>query len=236
MSFIGIIEPAKPKTITRWLLTFTALGKFAAIVERFLVVNNVPATLALVTVNTLRNHPLATSPCPPQGDAKPFHVLFDHPHEPEHTGRGTPAVRTISYGGIAMTRLLLIAFAIFILTTSLAQAEWTEVGSAGSGTDDFIFYVDVATIQRTGHLAKVWGLFDFTTVQTSDRGISYLSRKAQWEYDCQKEKSRILVLNRYSGHMGNGNILDSVTDPSKWIPVISESVDGAIWKSACGKK
>jgi len=135
-----------------------------------------------------------------------------------------------------MTRLLIIALTFLILTASLAQAEWTEVGSAGSGADDFTFYVDVATIRRAGQLAKVWGLLDFTTVQTSGRGKLYLSRKAHWEYDCQEEKSRILALHRYSGHMSNGTILDSATVPSKWTPVTPESVDGAIWKFACGKK
>ena len=67
---------------------------------------------------------------------------------------------------------------MLVMTATAASAEWTRVGDA----DEFIQYVDVATIRRNGNLVKMWDLKDFKTVQAI-AGKSYLSDKGQQEYD-----------------------------------------------------
>ena len=60
-----------------------------------------------------------------------------------------------------MKRLLLGL--MLLMTAGAASAEWTRAGS----NDDFIYYVDRATIRPNGNFVKMWLLYDFKTVRTS---------------------------------------------------------------------
>ena len=120
---------------------------------------------------------------------------------------------------------------MLLVTAGAASAEWTVAG----GNDQFVQYVDRATIRRNGNLVKMWVLSDLKTVQT-DAGDSYLSSKAQNEYDCKEERSRILAFTWFSGKMGNGKVVYSDSDPGKWKPISPESIGEIKWKVACGKK
>ncbi len=129
-----------------------------------------------------------------------------------------------------MKRLLLGL--MLLATATAASAEWTRVYD----NDQLIHYVDRATIRRNGNLVKMWELMDFKTVQKDAADKSFLSIKAQSEYDCKEEKSRILAFTWFDGKMGSGKVVVSGTDPSKWSPTAPESVAEAMWKIACGKK
>lgn len=114
-----------------------------------------------------------------------------------------------------MTRLFLIT--LMLLSSSPAYAEWVKVGEDDSYS--YTAYIDLDTIRHKGNLVKVWRLFDHTTIQTV-AGKSYLSSKAQTEYDCAKKQSRILVVYGYSGQMGSSTLVGYDTDPTKWRPVM----------------
>ena len=129
-----------------------------------------------------------------------------------------------------MKRLLLGL--MLAMTASAASAEWT----IAVGHDDFILYVDRATIRRNGNLVKMWDLFDYKTVQKS-AGDAYLTQKSQREYDCKEEKERILAFSWFDGQMGNGKVVFSLSETSmKWSPIEPGSVGETLWKIACGKK
>ena len=100
------------------------------------------------------------------------------------------------------------------LTATVASAEWTK----SAGSDEYIQYVDRATIRQNGNFVKMWELRDFKTVQTV-AGISLLSGTVQSEYDCKEERSRRLTYSLFSGEMGNGKVIVSDSDPSKWEPI-----------------
>ena len=119
---------------------------------------------------------------------------------------------------------------MLLVTAGGASAEWTRVG----GNDDYIQYVDRATIRRNGNLVKMWDLKDYKTVQTF-AGDSYLSDKTQSEYDCKEEKLRMLALLFFSGQMGNGKVVYANSDGGKWSPIGPDSVAEAMWNIACGK-
>ncbi len=70
-----------------------------------------------------------------------------------------------------MKRLLLGL--MLLVTAGAACAEWTVAG----GNDQFVQYVDRATIRRNGNLVKMWDLSDLKTVQTGPGGESFLSHK-----------------------------------------------------------
>ena len=129
-----------------------------------------------------------------------------------------------------MKRLLLGL--MLLVTAGAASAEWTRSGES----DNYIHYVDRATIRRNGNLVKMWSLADYKTVQKAAGGESYLSDKVQQEYDCKEEKLRILAFTWFDGQMGNGKVVVSDYDPDKWIPIQPDSVGETKWKIACGKK
>ena len=121
-----------------------------------------------------------------------------------------------------------------MMTAGAASAGWTRADES----DEFIQYVDRATIRRNGNLVKMWGLNDFKTVQKSaTTGESFLSSKTQLEYDCKEEKSRLLAFTWFSGQMGNGKVVYSDSDTGdKWSPISpAGSTNEAQWEVACGK-
>lgn len=131
-----------------------------------------------------------------------------------------------------MTRFLLLILTLLILSSSSAYAEWVEVEGGGK----FTAYVDPETIRRKGNLVKIWVLDDYKTVRAA-ADKSYLSVKALDEYDCAEEQIRNLALYAYSGQMGTGEIVESISGvPSKWAPVIPGSVGQTKWKLVCDKK
>lgn len=127
-----------------------------------------------------------------------------------------------------MTRLLLIT--LFLLSRAPAYAEWVEVG--GSIDGNMTTYADPSTIRHKGNMVKMWGLYDFKTIQPGS-GTPYLSRKWQNEYDCADEQIRFLAFYLYSGAMGTGDLVYFSVDPWKWTPVSPGSVNQSMWKLAC---
>ena len=130
-----------------------------------------------------------------------------------------------------MKRLLLI-FLLF-LSSSPAYADWVAVSGkveAGMGA-----YADPATLRREEDLVKMEVLFDFKTIQTK-AGVSYLSAKAQMEYDCAEQRFRGFAVMYFSGNKGSGNLLDRGSGKGNWLPVSPGSLDQTLWKVACGKK
>ena len=127
-----------------------------------------------------------------------------------------------------MKRLLLGL--TLLVTATAASAEWT----ISSGNDEYIQYVDTATIRRNGNLVKMWILSDYKEVEVF-AGKSFLSIRALSEYDCKDEKIRVLSENGFSGQMGKGRISYNDEDPKKWFAVAPGTNGEAQWKIACGK-
>ena len=129
-----------------------------------------------------------------------------------------------------MTRLLLIILPF--LSNSPAYAEWVEIAATDYG---MTVYVDSDTLRHEGDLVKMWSLLDYKTTQTIGVGL-FMSRKDQREYDCTKERDRVLTFTQFSGNMGSGKVGYSNSDGSDWAPVVPQSVNQTVWKFACGKK
>jgi hypothetical protein len=119
-----------------------------------------------------------------------------------------------------------------LVSSGPACAEWMSLGASDSGTT---VYADLATMRREGDLVKMLGLFDFKTKQTKV-DVSYLSAKAQMEYDCAELRFEGHTVMYFSGNMGNGQLLDHSSGKGKRIRVVPGSLDHDLWKLACGKK
>ena len=100
-----------------------------------------------------------------------------------------PVRRAIMYNtGSLFTLPLTYVLSFGILLTLLvssgpAYAEWMSLGESDAGTT---VYADSATMRREGDLVKMSVLFDFKTIQAK-ADVSYLSAKAQMEYDCAEQ-------------------------------------------------
>lgn len=127
----------------------------------------------------------------------------------------------------------LILTMLLVLSCGPVYAEWVEVSANKKA--GVIAYADPGTIHRKGDLVKMWSLFDLHTTQTAG-GNSYSSIKALQKYDCAEDRSRALAYTKFSGHMGHGAEVYSVSVQQEWKPVAPMSVGQELWKVACGKK
>jgi len=121
---------------------------------------------------------------------------------------------------------------LLLLSSDPAYAEWMSLGASDSGTT---VYADPATMRRERDVVKMLVLFDFKAKQTK-ADVSYLSAKAQMEYDCAEQRFEGLAVTYFSGNMGNGQLLDRSSGKGKRLRVSPGSLDHDLWKLACGKK
>jgi hypothetical protein len=96
-------------------------------------------------------------------------------------------------------------------------------------------YFDPDTLRRKGDVVKWWELYDYKVTQTVS-GNSFLSIKAQNEYDCAEERIRTLAMSEFSGNMGTGTVIYTSSDVGKWAPVQPASLGQTMWEGACAKK
>lgn len=127
---------------------------------------------------------------------------------------------------------ILFALCTFVLCGSV-QAEWVSLGR----TDSFRVYIDQKSNQRTGDLAQMWQLMDFTTAQWVDAQTVVGSIRNLVEYDCRQPRSRTLVGEAYSEQMGIGRIVakEQLLDP-QWEVVEPGGTADTIRQIACKKK
>lgn len=118
-----------------------------------------------------------------------------------------------------------------VISGGSVAAEWTLIAS----DDGFNTYVNKETIHKKGNTAKMWSMFDFKTFKATADGKHYLSSKTQQEHDCRGEQQRILVSRGYSGQMGSGSTIFSITNHGMDFkePIISGSIGELLWETAC---
>ena len=130
-------------------------------------------------------------------------------------------------------RKLLVFLALSLVSTG-AMAAWTTVGKAESAKG-FTVYADKSSIQKKEGLAKMWALFDFNEPRET-RGFRYSSYKQLAEYDCKKERSRVIDYSLHSKSMGAGGAIYKDSKVGNWMAVSPNSVVENLWEIACGKK
>jgi surface-adhesin protein E len=130
-----------------------------------------------------------------------------------------------------MKRLLLLT--LLVLSSGPVYAEWVEVG--GKVEEGLTVYLEFDTISRSGDVVKMWELWDFKTTRT-DPKPPHMSVKSQREIDCIKKRGRLLAMTAFSGNMGSGKVVYSVSDfKDQEIQVEPGSVADSVVKVACGK-
>jgi len=130
-----------------------------------------------------------------------------------------------------------LAFGALITLLSLssgpANAEWVSIDA--NNQRGRTVYTDPDTIRLKGDVVTMWSLNDYRTIQTMG-STSYLSSKVQTEYDCAEERIRTLASTFFSGNMGSGDVVFSISKAGKWQLLEPGSLDQSEWEVACDKE
>jgi hypothetical protein len=122
---------------------------------------------------------------------------------------------------------------LLMLSSGPAYAEWVslDANNQRGGT----VYTDPDTIRLKGDVVTMWSLHDYKTIQKM-KSTSYLSYKVHAEYDCAEERIRKLASMFFSGNMGSGNVVSSISKEGKWQRVEPDSLGQSEWEVACDKE
>lgn len=125
-----------------------------------------------------------------------------------------------------MRIVLVLGLALALaLVAAPAWAGWLRVGE----TDKATHYLDSVTIRKHGNLRSVWEVQDLK--QRDKQGV--MSRRSLFEYDCNKERSRLLSFVGHSEPMAKGKVLFSDKEPDKWRDSEPETATATILKFLC---
>ena len=124
-----------------------------------------------------------------------------------------------------------VIFAVLLaVVAGDAAAKWVRVSADAT----HVAYADPATIRKAGSMARMWSVFDYYQAgPVLDNGKSYLSTRAQFEYDCSADRMRPLAVSFHSRNMASGEIVHSTFAPGDWGPVPPGTMNQALWKTAC---
>jgi hypothetical protein len=115
--------------------------------------------------------------------------------------------------------------------------EWITVKDTTPTGDGFVTYAAPSTIRKTGTTVKMLSMIDSKDIQEAALDRPHISWIDEWEYDCQGKTLRPIRFREYSGKMGTGENVFSITTPaSQGIALNPGSVSETLWKMACGKE
>ena len=116
----------------------------------------------------------------------------------------------------------------------MTSGGWTfrAVGADGSWA---AFSTD-HQLQRSGHLITAWLRQEFPEAQRSDAGDGYRSDVQRIQYDCAKQRSRVLLIIYYAGNNLTGSQQNEAGDlkQADWDPVIPGTQSEYSFQWFCG--
>ena len=110
-----------------------------------------------------------------------------------------------------------------------AAAEWVIV----SDNEEYIAYVDPATISRDGDKVRMSDLINLKSSRPSPRGNLHASSKAHSEFDCLDPRMRPLAFSLHSDPMGEGDPVENTAVSGGWLPVMPGTLLRTLWQFAC---
>jgi len=127
-------------------------------------------------------------------------------------------------------RIVVLAMAVLAIAPIDAFAAWRRTAESTNA----VSYSDPSTIVRSGSMSRMWNMTDYNE-QQSWSGYTFLSSKAEAEYDCAQPRWRIIVEYGFSGHKGTGTKTYHVQGPRPWQSVSGGSIAESRRDLACGR-
>jgi hypothetical protein len=123
-----------------------------------------------------------------------------------------------------------LLLACMILVTCPAWAEWKLMSTDEEGNRN---YIDPTTIRKNGNMRLVWRLANLA-VKDKD---GELSRRSRLEFDCIKERWRIISISAHSGPDASGVVLllSTSDDTFPWNDVPPRTIVSAMLKYVCDR-
>lgn len=95
-----------------------------------------------------------------------------------------------------------------------------------------ITYIDRATQRGRGSMVRMWWLMDYQLVQIVDEK-GYFSRVHHSEFDCRRQRTRLLSVTLLSQQMGRGEPVFEDATPRRWESVAGQPFQQALFDIAC---
>ena len=138
-------------------------------------------------------------------------------------------------------RIQLVAVSYLLMLVAVCSrpvpTEWIRVKDTTPTGDGFVTYAAPSTIRKTGTTVKMLSMIDFTVIPGAASDRPHFSWIDEWEYDCQGKSLKPLRFREYSGKMGTGENVFSISTPaSLGIALNPGSVSETLWKMACEKE
>lgn len=127
-----------------------------------------------------------------------------------------------------------ILMLLLAIMSNSAMAEWVGINS----NDEFTYYANPASIQKSSSNAKIWIMFDYKDAQASEETGRYyfMSVKQQNEFDCKASDMKKNSFSMYSQNMGAGKLVYTSSKPTEWEPIVPDSINEYLWKVVCTPK
>ena len=109
-------------------------------------------------------------------------------------------------------------------------------GAVAPGNDIYAAYADMHSARRNGGMVRMSGMYDFSKQDFTPTGQGLFSTVVLREYDCEGRRVRLLSAIDFSGHMGAGDAVNTVSRLGRWEPIVSDGIDEKYWDVACGTK
>ncbi len=122
--------------------------------------------------------------------------------------------------------------AAFALLLAALPAYATEIWIRYAETDTATLYFDSLRTRKMGDTSFVWDLHNLKAEATDAGGKAYHSVMYAIEYQCRARKRRLLGIQRYTGAMGKGAVVEE-TLTGEWTPTPPDSLGGQLFDHIC---
>jgi hypothetical protein len=116
----------------------------------------------------------------------------------------------------------------------MSEGGWTfrAVGADGS----WAYFSTDHQLKRSGHAVTAWLRQEFAEPQHNASGDPYSSAVERLEYDCSKERRRVLMVIYYASNNLAGSQQTEETDPKQidWEPIVPGTQSESIFRWTCG--
>jgi len=127
-------------------------------------------------------------------------------------------------------RFKTVLCALCMLGASFAMgADWISVGMS----DSAMYGIDRSTVEKDGHLRRLWSMLDYRQPQKNSLGKTYLSSRMLMEIDCQQKRGRSRSLAIFSGAHLSGEMLTSEGVIADWQPIPPSSPVFTMMRHVC---
>ena len=129
-------------------------------------------------------------------------------------------------------RRIILVLLILSCCVGLAQAEWKKlIDSPTFGGLSVYVEPTSVRIDKGSGLVKMWILYDYKTGQEGFQ-VRYLSLKIQRQYDCKRERSRMLAQSLFGANMAKGDVIYESTEGT-WMSVGPGTIGQSLLGLAC---